>query len=196
VDAARALRRGARRLPATLAAMLVTYAIIALSAALVAGLGGVLIAVMAGLPPIVIILAAVVAVLLLAVPPLYLLTRWFAVPAAHVIEDVGPIAGMRRSWHLASDAKWRIFGTLALVWIIYLLLGFALVAVALVTKSEGVLQVMNALSSIFVYPLLPVTLTVLYYDARIRREGYDIELLERELGAPPAGAAPPEQPAY
>ena len=55
---------------------------------------------------------------------------------------------------------------------------------------------LGALAAVFVYPLLPVTMTVLYYDARIRREGYDIDLLERELGEPSAGATSPEQPAY
>ena len=166
VDAAGALRRAAVRMPSVLVAMIVKW------------------------------LAAGIGFLLFFVPGFYIATRWFAVPAAMMIEGTGPFAGLGRSWRLASDAKWRIFGALALVWIIYFLLGIALSATGMIMQSQALLQVMSALSAIFVYPLLPVTDVVLYFDARIRREGYDIELLERELGAPPAGTATPEQPAY
>jgi hypothetical protein len=37
--------------------------------------------------------------------------------------------------------------------------------------------VLQSLLSILVYPFLYVVLTVLYYDIRVRKEGFDLELL-------------------
>ena len=40
-----------------------------------------------------------------------------------------------------------------------------------------------------IYPLLAVVSTLVYYDLRIRKEGFDLEIMSRELGAAPAPAA-------
>ena len=37
-----------------------------------------------------------------------------------------------------------------------------------------------------IYPLLAVVSTLLYYDLRIRKEGFDLEIMSRELGGVPA----------
>ena len=50
-------------------------------------------------------------------------------------------------------------------------------------------SVVNAIFRIFVYPLIAIVQTLLYYDARIRKEGYDLELMAQDLGAPAAQAA-------
>jgi hypothetical protein len=42
-------------------------------------------------------------------------------------------------------------------------------------------------------PFLAAYLTVLYFDLRVRQEGYDLEILAAELGTLPA--APEEAPA-
>ena len=47
-------------------------------------------------------------------------------------------------------------------------------------------QVVNAAFRIFLYPLIPIVQTLLYYDARIRKEGYDLELMAEGLGGPEA----------
>jgi hypothetical protein len=196
VDPVLALRRGLSRMPATLVAMLAVYVAVAVSL----GLVGVLVPFAAVgvrlLPLPVLIVGGIAAFGLLTALALYLLTRWFAVPAAHLLEDTGPFAGMRRSWRLSDDSKWRLFGTLLLVWVIYFVLTIGLSVAGAILQNVAIQQVMGALAAVLVYPLLPVTMTVLYYDARIRREGYDIDLLERELGAASPGTTSPEQPAY
>jgi len=62
----------------------------------------------------------------------------------------------------------------------------------------NIFVVMNRVSSVLVAPLLPIAVTLFYYDQRIRLEGYDIERMMTAAGlnptAPPTsdipGAAP------
>jgi hypothetical protein len=46
--------------------------------------------------------------------------------------------------------------------------------------SVGVL-VLESLLQIFIYPYVYVVMTVLYYDLRVRKEGFDLELLASTL---------------
>ena len=138
----------------------------------------------------------------LLVPGFYFLARYFAAPAAVVLERVGMGAALGRSSTLTEGSKWHVLKTLLLVWVIYLVLSFALAAmVGAVLAGTGlgagdsmrylsVMQIVSALFTILVYPLVSIVQTLLYYDLRIRKEGYDIELMAGDLGAP-AG-----QPAY
>ena len=45
-------------------------------------------------------------------------------------------------------------------------------------------QIVSAIFTILVYPLVSVVQTLLYYDLRIRKEAFDIELMASGLGAP------------
>jgi hypothetical protein len=50
-----------------------------------------------------------------------------------------------------------------------------------VTTSALLWQVVSQLVTTLVYPLLYCALTVAYYDLRVRKEGFDLELLEQTL---------------
>jgi len=39
---------------------------------------------------------------------------------------------------------------------------------------------------LFYYPLLTCVFTLFYYDLRVRKEGFDVELLATQLGGAPA----------
>ena len=55
----------------------------------------------------------------------------------------------------------------------------------LLGADEGTISlivlVLQALTQIFIYPFVYVVMTVLYYDLRVRREGFDLELLASSL---------------
>ncbi len=63
--------------------------------------------------------ATTLGLVLLVVPGLYLFARLFVVGPAVVIEGLGPIAALRRSWALTADAGWTIalFLVLALLFV-------------------------------------------------------------------------------
>ncbi len=43
--------------------------------------------------------------------------------------------------------------------------------------SKVITSVLATALTIVVYPIIPITETLLYYDARIRNEGFDVEYL-------------------
>jgi hypothetical protein len=151
------------------------------------------------------VLAAVIAkalmvfvgLMFLIVPGLYFLAKYFAVPATIVLEERGAGEGLGRSSTLSEGLKGHVLKTLVLVWGIYVALSFAVGvlggAAAVFSQSATLLivftQVVNAAFRIFLYPLIPIVQTLLYYDARIRKEGYDLELMAQGLGVSEARGA-------
>lgn len=110
-----------------------------------------------------------------------------SVPAI-VLESGGPTVGIARSWRLTEGSFWRIVGlnviiavvSYVLSLILQTLIGAIFGGVDPVTK----LLVNSAASSaigIFTTPLLLIVLTLTYYDIRIRREAFDLEMLAGSL---------------
>jgi hypothetical protein len=142
--------------------------------------------------------------ILLFVPTFYLLVRWFAIPATVVLENRGVGASFSRSSQLSINQKMRIFGTLFLAWMIVIVVAVAVFMLVLIIVGmtmaggdaealSGTSSMMLQLPSIFAYilllPIVIITETLLYYDVRIRQEGYDIELMSAQLPGVGAGVA-------
>ena len=49
-------------------------------------------------------------------------------------------------------------------------------------RLELAVSVVNSLVSIALAPVLPCMLTLFYYDLRMRREGFDLQVLGQQLG--------------
>jgi len=127
---------------------------------------------------------------------LLLWSRYVNIAAAVMLEDKGPLAARRRSTELVKGSLARTAGVVLIAGVVYLV-GFATVwAIAglLTGETNASSQIAGALS-IALYPFVGALLTVLYYDLRIRREGYDLELmsraLERDAAVPAAGGGVP-----
>ena len=54
---------------------------------------------------------------------------------------------------------------------------------ALLGKGEVRSTVVGALVSLLIYPLLSCVFTLFYYDLRMGKEGFDLEMLSQQLGA-------------
>lgn len=134
-------------------------------------------------------LLMVLAFILMAFPVLYVVALLFAVTPVIVLERSGVLAAMRRSASLSKGRKWHILNTLGLVAIIYyvLLIGFSLIASLL--GDFVVSTIVAAMVTVLVYPVVAITETLLYYDARIRTEGFDIELMMGALEPSPSPTA-------
>lgn len=160
---------------------------------LIAVLCGVVIAVTAAagkaLGPGVVILgvfAEVVATVWLVV---YVATGYMVTTPTVVLESLpSSFDSFGRSWELTRGARGRIFG---LVFVGTLIAGFlpqiVLAAVGgLVTEllPSFVLPwtIVAAALPIVLTPIVPCILTLAYYDLRVRREGFDLQLLSEQLG--------------
>lgn len=115
---------------------------------------------------------------------LALYPRWMFAPQAIVVENLGGIAGLRRSWQLVRGTFLRVVGIYILMSILIGLLTsgptYVLqIAVSLLPNfvvATILNQVIVAVITLLVQPLQFAILTLLYFDLRIRKEGYDLEL--------------------
>ena len=128
-------------------------------------------------------------VLTLFIGSLYVIARYFALTPAIILEDVGPFAAMKRSSQLSHDRKWHILNTIGLVGIIYWILAIGVSMLAAIPGVFMIQAIAGATFTILSYPVIAITEALLYYDARIRSEGLDIELMAGELGLPTSETA-------
>ncbi|AFL87324.1 hypothetical protein Terro_1003 [Terriglobus roseus DSM 18391] len=113
-----------------------------------------------------------------------------ATPAG-VSEDMGVNAAMRRSKQLAAGRKGRIFLALLLVYVLQMVAGGIQIPFVLMASTTRGAQhvlllaielVVGFVATMLVTPVASIALYLIYVDERVRREGYDIEvLMERSL---------------
>lgn len=132
---------------------------------------------------------------LLIVPGFIFMAWFFAAPIAVVLEDAGAIHALKRSRELARGHTGHVLGVLLLVLALYLVLTFLIYFVASVIgafvpgslASPALVEIAAGVLRILLAPIVAVVMTLLYYDLRIRKEGFDLEMMAAELDAP-AGA--------
>ena len=138
---------------------------------------------------------------------------WFTfVPAVFAVEGLKYIAALKRSRELVAGHVGRIFAVLFLVNLLVGIVTFAALMplgmlsgfeTATTGESSPITPIQNIITGIVTSLLQPVSLcaiVLLYYDARIRKEGFDLQLLAEELSAVsaeksdlyPAGPTPDE----
>ncbi|MCC6316943.1 MAG: hypothetical protein IT361_04550 [Gemmatimonadaceae bacterium] len=132
----------------------------------------------------------VIGFLLLIVPGIIVLCGLAVTAPAIVLENqVSGTAGMRRSFHLTRGHRGKIFLAYLVAFLLIMLPGIALGAFTVAAAgntSVGTMGVMAFLVisvlQVLAYPFLYVLATLLYYDLRVRKEAYDLEMLSASLG--------------
>lgn len=129
-----------------------------------------------------------IGVLCLIVGAFYVAARFFAVEAVIVLERTRSGEAFTRSSVLSHTRKRHVLNTLLLVGIVYFVLLLGLGGLSAMVGSDVLDIVMSNALMIVVLPIVQLTVMVLYYDARIRGEGFDLEQMTAALdaGAPPA----------
>jgi hypothetical protein len=112
------------------------------------------------------------------------------VAPAVVVEELGPGRGMRRSWQLVRGRFWPVFGTSILAGLISAFIASALTVVPLGVAQVApeairwvIVSVFQIVSSIITQPIVAIVATLLYFDARIRKEGFDLQVIASELSS-------------
>jgi Membrane domain of glycerophosphoryl diester phosphodiesterase len=133
--------------------------------------------------------AGVLSFFLLFIPAIYVALGFFAVTPVVLLEGKGASAALDRSWQLARGARWKIFGTWVIVAVIVIVASVAASLLALPARGlglPGLEQVISMLANVVVYPFIGIIVTLLYYDQRIRKEGFDIDVMSQAFGEQPA----------
>jgi len=142
-------------------------------------------------------LAIILGLILLIVPGLYLIAATFAIPMVIVVEGNSAGESFTRSQRLIAGHFWHVARTLALLGAIVFGLFIGVAAVLgimweLFPGGETLFDMLLNISLVLLYPLFSVGGTLLYYDLRIRTEGFDLEMMLDSLNpksATTAGAA-------
>ena len=107
-------------------------------------------------------------------------------------ENRSPTEAMGRSWQLTKGSRWKVLALVVVTAIIVAIPSMAGgIAAAFLTTGPDVLtdlpmgwylaMVVGAVVQLLLYPLMYSVLTVLYYDLRVRKEGFDLEVLAQAL---------------
>lgn len=144
---------------------------------------------------------------LLVIPGVIMMLRYALTMPSAVVEDIGLRKSLSRSSVLGDEDYGRILVHYALftllTWSVSSLVHFALGMRLPFTRVHGpvvfhatqyvVLSISTCITQSLVGPLLTIALTLLYYDERVRKEGFDLQLMMSNLesAAPSAAAAVP-----
>jgi hypothetical protein len=116
-----------------------------------------------------------------------------AIPAVVLESRTSASGALSRSWELTRGARWRIFGLgITLLVLLYVpVVAITGLFALLLPESAGMFSggslgmvmaiAVGGLVQMFIYPLFYCVLTVTYYDLRVRKEGFDLELLASTL---------------
>ncbi|WP_303324573.1 glycerophosphoryl diester phosphodiesterase membrane domain-containing protein [Actinomyces radicidentis] len=135
------------------------------------------------------VLAAIILGLGAVVASLFLAVRLSMSSSALILENVGVLDGIRRSWRLTRGSFWRVLGILVLAGLIQALVtgllgGLASMVSTLITATAPTqialaTAVTSFIATVLSALILPFTASVTaltYIDLRMRHEGLDVEL--------------------
>jgi len=140
--------------------------------------------------------AAVIGFILLIIPGIILSLMWALTIPVAVLEDKGLSDSVARSAELTKGNRGRIFVIYALFLILsYIVMALweipILVLIGVFTRghnpselpvwSQVAFPVGSFLTQSLVSPLLTIALSLVYYDQRVRKEGFDLELMMSTL---------------
>jgi len=137
------------------------------------------------------VLALIPAFIALIIPGIWLAVAWSVCFPALLSEGVSPVAALGRSFKLVKGRWWPVFGALLVMYLLVAVISGILSALGVATLIAAVdsevvaavfVTIINILSSLITLPLMAAVLTVLYFDLRVRKEGFDLQLLARGVG--------------
>ena len=169
------------------------YMVAGVVAALAIG-GAAVLGTVATIIGVIVALAAVVAAVTLAVS---LFVRYSLAIQACIVEDIPARQALKRSVFLAKGSRSRILTVYVLFVVINVAMAFTLAfglgGLAAMSKSVQVITAVDALATfiagVLTGPLATVAISLVYYDERVRKEAFDLQLMMTVLDGPAANAA-------
>ena len=124
-------------------------------------------------------------------PAVWVTAVLFAVTPAVVLEGRSPFGAFDRSSKLSENVKTHILSALGLIVLIRIIVEVGATLIAAVLPMPELQYVAVTAASMLMYPLYGIATTLIYYDIRIRKEGFDIEMMAAQApAASPAASVP------
>lgn len=149
-------------------------------------------------------LAVIAGMILLILPGIYAACRLITCVPAALLENLGPSESLSRSFALTKDNAGRSF----VIYCLYLGLFYAafllfvgpfLIAIAMSVKNPdltriwmGFMQLGSFFAATLITPIFTIATAVFYYDLRVRKEAFDLQIMmnPNEAIAPVATGLP------
>jgi hypothetical protein len=138
---------------------------------------------------------------LLVIPGVWLYASWWVAIPALLIERRNPVRALGRSRRLVKGRWWPVAGVALITNVMVLFVGGIvtglLTGLALSGGPPSVLFAVlistaaTVVSQTLLQPFTASVTTVTYFDLRIRREGFELELMADQLGLPEASLPKP-----
>jgi len=123
--------------------------------------------------------------ILLVIPGLIAMSGLALASVVVVLEGKPAVEAMQRSWDLTKGFRRTVLRVLSITLLFLVVPGFVIGVVSAITSDSpepGILMmVANSVLALFVFPFVYVATVVLYYDIRVRKEGFDLELLAGDM---------------
>ena len=135
--------------------------------------------------------------ILLIIPGIYLACRICVATAAALLEDIGASEAIRRSFELTKDFAGRAF----MIYLLYLAMAWGVIAILqlpfgiliavnakqpqLVTIWLVLMQTGNFIGSVLITPISTIGFALFYYDLRVRKEAFDLQMMLQAIGGAP-----------
>lgn len=124
---------------------------------------------------------------LFVVPGIFLLVALSACLPVLMVEGVGPLSALSRSWVITSGRRWSVLGVLLVSSVVVVIAevagGFLLSTVLVPLQGDFGLWLASELAWLVTQPFLGAVLGVMYLDLRVRKEGLDSGFLSLQLSA-------------
>jgi uncharacterized membrane protein len=141
------------------------------------------------------------AVILVFVAFIAIYVRYALAIQAWAVENLGPRASLKRSIFLSKGSRWRVVVIYLIFFLLAAILGIGLNTIAV---AAGTMLHNRIAAAVLVYlagfiagaltgPLATIGLSLLYYDERVRKEAFDLQLMMSSLDAPGLPSAAPAQ---
>jgi hypothetical protein len=156
-------------------------------------LGGVLVAWIAW------IVILTIGTILLIVPGVYFGVVLCLTLPALLFEGIGPFKAFGRSRSLVKGRWWPTLGLVLVGYLLVSIIGAIIQAILIgiagassssVVPAAIATVVGSTISNAITTPYLAAVLTILYFDMRVRKEGFDLQLMAEGLGQPHDPDAP------
>ena len=132
------------------------------------------------------------------IPMFYIACRLSVAIPATVLENLEPTASIRRSFALTRNFAGRAF----MIYLLYFAMVFGMIAVfqfpftmmmVVYAKQPHIVivfailaQFANFIAGAIVAPVSTISTSLFYYDLRVRKEAFDLQLMMQAIGADPA----------
>jgi hypothetical protein len=151
---------------------------------------------------IILVVGIALGVIALIVPGIWLAIAWSVAYPVMLVEGTGGFAALKRSFKLVEGHWWSTCGRLLVAYILVQVITtvaaliFLIPAEAIVDDTSfGALvleSAANFVASLVTTPFIAAVVMLVYFDLRVRKEGFDLALLAERMGG---GAAADPAPA-